>query len=199
MVNGTEAVWRLIDAIDHRFTDSSGSTARQTHISASEWGVLRDALATQEQACRARIDPLAEALRACRPFVAYAYDQGIVGAEDAGRHLDAALDQQPAGVDEAPKGYYLASFKHRQPNAILWWGPDNKGYTPDLAQAGIYTHLSPGYHDSEHTVPVPVEFVQRLRVRHVVDPGDQANTIFWTAEKLRDALAATQQGGAGNG
>jgi len=43
---------------------------------------------------QARAERLAEALRKARPFVAYAYDQGIVGAEDAGRELDAAIAQE---------------------------------------------------------------------------------------------------------
>ena len=51
-------------------------------------------LTIRMQAAEARAERLAEALREARPFVAYAYDQGIVGAEDAGRELDAAIAQE---------------------------------------------------------------------------------------------------------
>ena len=102
--------------------------------------------------------------------------------------------QQPAAVDEA-QGYYLACFKDRRYDPVLWWGPNNAGYTPDLEQAGVYTKLTPGYHDSEDTVPVPVSFISQLRVRRIIDTGDTLNQMFWSAETLRAALAA-QQGGA---
>lgn len=109
--------------------------------------------------------------------------------------LSAALaGQQPADVVEA-QGYYLACFKDRRYDPVLWWGPNNAGYTPDLEQAGVYTKLTPGYHDSEDTVPVPVSFISQLRVRRIIDTGDTLNQMFWSAETLRAALAA-QQGGA---
>jgi hypothetical protein len=103
----------------------------------------------------------------------------------------------PAGES---KGYYIATFKQRAHNGeILWWGPDNRGYTPDLKRAGIYATPSPGYHDNEHTVPVPVSFVEGLRVRHIVDPGDEMNGCMWSAEKLRQALAASPRGASAGG
>jgi hypothetical protein len=107
-----------------------------------------------------------------------------------------ALASGPSGVD----GYYLACFNHGRPNGLIqWWMPNNAGYTPDLAQAGIYTDLTPGYHDSEDTVPVPVEFIYRLRVRRVVDVGDTLNGAFHSAKALRAALAVAAAQDQGEG
>lgn len=91
-------------------------------------------------------------------------------------------------------GFYVATFRHPWQGHVLWWGPNNAGYTPDLEQAGIYTEG-----DFGEDIRVPVEFVDKLRVRRVVDPGDSLNTCFWDAERLRAAIAAfstNRQGGA---
>lgn len=87
-------------------------------------------------------------------------------------------------------GFYLACYKQpMRDGLVLWWGPDNCGYTTDLSQAGIYYEISPGYHDCDHTVPVPVELVESMRVRRVVDTGDCLNTFLWNAKTLRAELA----------
>lgn len=100
----------------------------------------------------------------------------------------AATTPQPS-ADAVREGYYLASFKRSHDRGyVTWWMADNSGYTSDLNQAGIYTELTPGYHDSEYTVPVPVSFIDRLRVRRMVDVGDSDNRALWTANDLRAAL-----------
>lgn len=106
---------------------------------------------------------------------------------------------QPQDAEDAGH-YYLASFKRKWlGGALLWWGPNDAGYTPDLQQAGVYTELKPGYHDSEDTVPVPVWFVRggRFRIRHELDPGDSENGAFWNAAKLRAAIDAARAAGGG--
>ena len=37
---------------------------------------------------------------------------------------------------------------------LTLWQKNNQGYTDDLFNAGIYTELKDGYHDSDRTVPV---------------------------------------------
>ncbi len=97
----------------------------------------------------------------------------------------------PASV---PDGFYLASFKHKdRGDAMMWWGPDNAGYTTDIEQAGIYTEIAPGYHDSDHTVPVPVSFLDGCRIRRTLDPDDSKNRAFWSAADLRAAIATKSE------
>lgn len=119
-----------------------------------------------------------------------------IGELPAGEHFLYTHPAQ-AGVEEA--GFYIASFRESgsRGGEVLWWMPNNAGYTPDLEQAGIYANPKPGYHDSDHTVPVPVSFIRGLRVRRTVDPGDTLNGMFWSAEKLRAAIAPLSSGAEG--
>lgn len=96
----------------------------------------------------------------------------------------------PRGATQPPDGHYLASFKRgAERGCIVWWRPDSAGYSTDLAQAGVYAELVPDYHDSAETVPVPTWFIDRCRVRRVVDRGDELNSAFWTPGELRGAIA----------
>ena len=103
----------------------------------------------------------------------------------------AAQPTQPAsGGGVARDGYYLASFKRSHDRGyVIWWMPDNAGYTTDLEQAGIYAEPVLGYHDSDDTVPVPVALIDSLRVRRMIDVGDSANRSLWTAPELRQRIA----------
>lgn len=90
-------------------------------------------------------------------------------------------------VESAP-GFYLASFKRRSIDGMVtWWAPGSCGYTTDLNTAGVYCDEA---NANEYTVPVPVAFIDSLRVRRVIDPGDTGNEAFHSAAHLRDALLA---------
>lgn len=100
-----------------------------------------------------------------------------------------ATTPQPS-ADAVRDGYYLASFKRSHDRGyVIWWMPDNAGYTTDLEQAGIYAEPVLGYHDSDDTVPVPVALIDSLRVRRMIDVGDSANRSLWTAKELRKLIA----------
>lgn len=61
---------------------------------------------------------LVDAARAAIPFVAYAFSEGVTGAEEAGRAIEAALSAQPSpGGQDAPRCFVsldmLAGSKHK--------------------------------------------------------------------------------------
>lgn len=105
--------------------------------------------------------------------------------------MDPAAGTAGLITDIKPTGYYLAAFHHRSPGAVLWWGPDQRGYTPDLEQAGIYSAQEAAALDKDScAVPVPVGALDHARVRQIVDPGDFSNVMFRSAKALRVYLAA---------
>jgi hypothetical protein len=92
--------------------------------------------------------------------------------------------------ETATDGYYIACFKGGPHGYVLWWGPNNRGYTHDLDAAGVYAEPVAGYHDrDDDNVPVPVAFARRLAARRMVDVGDSGNECMWSAKTLRAALA----------
>lgn len=104
----------------------------------------------------------------------------------------------------AKDAYYLASFKRKSlDGCVTWWGPDSAGYSTDLEYAGIYTAAECARicrrGTEEYTVPVPVSFINGLRVRRTVDPGDTLNRPFWNADDLRAAIAQGAVEGERNG
>lgn len=96
-------------------------------------------------------------------------------------------------------GYYLAAFHHGYcDGAVLWWRPEAKGYTPDLAQAGVYTAEQAALHDvgKDDAVRVPVAALAQFRVRRTIDHGDHANKAFRSAAALREFLQRAENGDA---
>lgn len=71
------------------------------------------------------------------------------------------------------KQYYILSFNGPVGNDALWWRPEGKGYTMDLADAGKFdeltVRLSPGlYNNGEGTRAVPCEAADALVCKHVL-------------------------------
>ena len=104
-----------------------------------------------------------------------------------------ARTQRPATEE-----YYLASFKHRGIGGfVLWWGPNNAGYYTDLQSAGIYTgaqiNAKPNYYDNEETIPVPVWFINLVRVYRQIDPSHSENGCFRASNLLREAIAEARK------
>jgi hypothetical protein len=99
-----------------------------------------------------------------------------------------------AALDRSSEdAYYIAAYHHEwYRGQVTWWGPNGAGYTPDLEQAGIYTRAEAErfIHGNDDQVLVPVSFIKNLRVRRTVDQGDSKNTMFWTSDKLREAIKA---------
>lgn len=89
--------------------------------------------------------------------------------------------------------YYIASYHHGL-NArayIQWWAPESKGYTPDLATAGIYSRDEALKIDRGelNAIAIPVDMIERFRIRHMLDIGDFANDPFRSHARLRRFLA----------
>ena len=72
------------------------------------------------------------------------------------------------------KLFYIASVAHTRRDSahILWWGHDDRGYTPVVGRAGVYTlervraHLG-YYHRGDDTIAIPIAAAASLSV----DPG----------------------------
>lgn len=88
--------------------------------------------------------------------------------------------------------YFLVSFKRRFADGlVIFWGPNEAGYTPDIKQAGAYNADQAARLADDDTVPVPVDWLhQNCRVRMCIDQGDTHATkgMFWNADNLRAAV-----------
>ena len=153
--------------------------------------IFRAAQRALQEAATSGVVPDEDAAMRAYNAAGYAWDKRSPDDRDEPRHRVAMRAALTAATSDAvDEGYYLACFKERSKGApVLWWAPNNAGYSTDLEHAGVYTTPKPGYHDSEHTVPVPVSLIKTLRIRREVDPGDNENSMFCTAETLRAALA----------
>lgn len=59
---------------------------------------------------------------------------------------------------------YLVSLKHTRKNDpfITLWGPNSAGYVWSTKRAGQYDELKKGYHDSDDTLPIDTEIIDRM-------------------------------------
>ncbi len=88
--------------------------------------------------------------------------------------------------------YYLLSIKHSDAkNAVIWWGPNNSGYTDDVEKAGIYSEECIKkrniYYSNNGVMPVPVEKVQAATKRIVVLNDTENIKLFGIREHLKTA------------
>lgn len=96
------------------------------------------------------------------------------------------------------EGYYILSLKNGPAgDALLWWRPNNAGYTITLEAAGVYTQAEVDahpryYNDGENTVAVPVAEAE-ARAFRVVGIDDQQAMV---ASRYR--AADTQSASAGD-
>lgn len=79
-------------------------------------------------------------------------------------------------LGEGQRTFVILSLKWTRGDDIVWWAPDNAGYTRDLGAAGRYTEAQVAdapdyYNDGESTLAVPVE-VAEARARKVVRVDD---------------------------
>ncbi|RKD20977.1 hypothetical protein BEP19_14940 [Ammoniphilus oxalaticus] len=66
--------------------------------------------------------------------------------------------------------FLLAIDKTAYSNFLVWWGPNDSGYTTNIEQAGIYTeeriNSDRSYYDNDECVPVPLEDIKLLNTVH---------------------------------
>ncbi|MDG9939656.1 Lar family restriction alleviation protein [Stenotrophomonas maltophilia] len=58
------------------------------------------------------VGALADAARAAIPFVAYAFSQGVIGAEESGRAIESALESIPPVGEAVPAEFGLGQFRY---------------------------------------------------------------------------------------
>ena len=76
---------------------------------------------------------------------------------------------------------------------LTLWQKNNQGYTDDLFNAGIYTELKDGYHDSDRTVPVLIgsELYKNLDEKR----NEYGEMGFLNNEKNRQTLVLILENG----
>jgi len=90
--------------------------------------------------------------------------------------------------------YYIWSVSHTKGDITLWWMPDDRGYTRNLALAGKHTEreiiAQRRYYDNgETTRAVPVEVADAMAMRVVLNDGHelQAKIEAWAATYADEA------------
>lgn len=87
--------------------------------------------------------------------------------------------------------YYLLSLKWSNGDYYTWWGPDNCGYTRDIAKAGIYSeetiNAQKSYYSNTSTMPVPVEVVDNSLKQELVVARNENYSAFGIKEHLKNA------------
>ncbi len=80
--------------------------------------------------------------------------------------------------DSTTASYLVASFKHSPwGNSVVWWGPDSRGYTSHIDQAGRYSEADArSIESSSHRSSIAVPESEAVVVAHrSVDFNKAAN------------------------
>lgn len=86
--------------------------------------------------------------------------------------------------------FHILSLKWSSSKDLLvWWGPNDSGYTIDLSKAGIYTedqiNKRRGYYDNgTSTKAIPIESIEKAHViRAAINDSESILALGWTREK----------------
>lgn len=87
--------------------------------------------------------------------------------------------------------YYLMSIKWTKGDNIVWWGPNDSGYTDDIENAGIYSaeqiKQRSIYYSNQGVMPVAVAKVQQANKRITISNDSKAVELFGIYEHLKTA------------
>lgn len=87
--------------------------------------------------------------------------------------------------------YYLMSIKWTNGDNIVWWGPNDSGYTEDIENAGIYSaeqiKQHSIYYSNQGVMPVAVEKVQQANKRITISNDSKAVKLFGIHDHLKTA------------
>jgi hypothetical protein len=76
--------------------------------------------------------------------------------------------------------YYVLSLSRKNNEALVWWKPDNSGYTINLAEAGKYSHEQvesnkPYYDNGKEAIAIPCHSVEEYAIKIVPANTDMEN------------------------
>jgi hypothetical protein len=71
--------------------------------------------------------------------------------------------------------FYVLTCEHTAKNDkwLNFWGPKNAGYYYSEGMIGEYESPEKGYHDSDHSIPIPKEVAERLFITVNVEGVDR--------------------------
>ena len=84
--------------------------------------------------------------------------------------------------------YYILSLKHTNSEAIMWWRPNDSGYTIYLDEAGKYEHAAViadalYYDNKRETAAIPCHVADEFAVKIVPSSANMDKFIKYTSEK----------------
>lgn len=69
------------------------------------------------------------------------------------------------------KAYYIVSLEHthKADRYLTLWRANNRGYCLSKEQAGVYSEIEDGYHNSEGQLPVECDKLEKLMITCLYD------------------------------